>query len=75
MKRFIIPIHIKIYLLINRRKLVRQIKKNIISLIVISLAIITGLSLLAGCSASSASETTGTESSQAQKLLNLVVKQ
>jgi phosphate transport system substrate-binding protein len=62
-----IPIHIKIYLLINRRKLVRQIKKNIISLIVISLAIITGLSLLAGCSASSASETTGTESSQAQK--------
>lgn len=44
-----------------------QIKKNIFSLIVISLAIITGLSLLAGCSASSANETTGSESAQVQE--------
>ncbi len=44
-----------------------QIKKNIISLIIISLAIITGISLLAGCSPSSASEATGSESAQSQE--------
>ncbi|MDD3520762.1 MAG: PstS family phosphate ABC transporter substrate-binding protein [Actinomycetota bacterium] len=44
-----------------------QIKKNIISIIIISLAIIMAMSLFAGCSTAASAETTSSESAQSQE--------